>query len=175
MCHRPACEPKPQNTHFRQLRFYKNQTANLPRVPLGQGRSTATPLCVCGQLIPLASRASQNFSGRGEVLVFGGIRVVDITGGGFGPRLPSFIPPADVVLTRPFCEVVVVVVDMVVWTTSAGNVSATMVVGTEGTKGVKLQYKKAGKKNMFLVFRGLVHLKYFSYDGHGHLHFLCLR
>lgn len=50
-----------------------------------------------------------------------------------------------------------------------------MVVGTEGTKLIKLQSKKSVKKNIFLVFRGLVHLNHFSFDGHCHLHFLCIR
>lgn len=34
-------------------------TADIPRVPLGQGRSTVTPLCACGQDIPLLSVPSQ--------------------------------------------------------------------------------------------------------------------
>lgn len=33
--------------------------ADIPRVPLGQGRSTVTPLCACGQDIPLLSVRSQ--------------------------------------------------------------------------------------------------------------------
>lgn len=30
-------------------------------------------------------------------------------GGGLGPLLPSFVPPANVVLMGPFCDVVLVV------------------------------------------------------------------
>lgn len=81
----------------------------IPRVPLGQGRSTIIPLCVWGQLIPLASVGSQNLSGKGKKLVTGGILVVEMGGGGLGPLLPSFVPPADVVLMGPLCDVVLVV------------------------------------------------------------------
>lgn len=105
----------------------------IPRVPLGQGRSTIIPLCVWGQLIPLASVGSQNLSGKGKKLVTGGILVVEMGGGGLGPLLPSFVPPANVVLMGPFCDVVLVV-DTVVLYSSAEEVIVTAVVGTAQRK-----------------------------------------
>lgn len=54
--------------------------------------------------------------------------VVETAGGGFVPLLPS-CDPATVVLTGPFCEVVLVV-DTVVLNCSAEEVTVTAVVGT---------------------------------------------
>lgn len=50
-------------------------------------------------------------------------------GGGLGPLLPSFVPPANVVLMGPFCDVVLVV-EAVVLYSSAEDVIVTAVVGT---------------------------------------------
>lgn len=55
--------------------------------------------------------------------------VVEMGGGGLGPLLPSFVPPANVVLTGPFCDVVLVV-EAVVLYSSAEDVIVTAVVGT---------------------------------------------
>lgn len=54
--------------------------------------------------------------------------VVETAGGGFVPLLPS-CDPAAVVLTGPFCEVVLVV-GTVVLNCSAEEVTVTAVVGT---------------------------------------------
>lgn len=54
---------------------------------------------------------------------------METAGGGFGPLLPSFVPPDKVVLVGPFCEVVLVV-DTVVLYSSAEEVIVTAVVGT---------------------------------------------
>lgn len=55
--------------------------------------------------------------------------VVEMGGGGLGPLLPSFVPPANVVLMGPFCDVVLVV-EAVVLYSSAEDVIVTAVVGT---------------------------------------------
>lgn len=55
--------------------------------------------------------------------------MVEMGGGGLGPLLPSFVPPADVVLMGPRCDVVLVV-DTVVLKSSAEEVIVTAVVGT---------------------------------------------
>ncbi len=53
-------------------------SADAPRVPLGQGRSTVAPRCVCGQEIPLLSVPSQK-----RLLEGGGLTALG-SGGGSG-------------------------------------------------------------------------------------------
>lgn len=59
---------------------------------------------------------------------------MEMGGGGLGPLLPSFVPPANVVLMGPFCDVVLVV-DTVVLYSSAEEVIVTAVVGTWAGSG----------------------------------------
>lgn len=92
----------------------KERRPCLPRVPLGQGRSTSMPLWVWGHIMSLFSIALQKRSGKGKDSRGGGEGVCGITGRGLGaPLLRSLYPVVVVLLSTPQCTVVVVVVVVV--------------------------------------------------------------
>lgn len=103
-------------SHWKQQAIWGEREHCLPRVPLGQGRSTSMPLWVWGHSMSLSSVASQKRLSKGKDSRVGGEVVCGITGGGLGaPLLPSLCAVVVVVLTTPRCTVVVVVVVVVLW------------------------------------------------------------
>ncbi len=76
-----------------------NRYMHPPRVPLGQGRSTSMPLCVCGHCMSLSSTLSQKRSGGGKDSSEGGVVVWGSAAGDLGVLLTALVPVVITVVT----------------------------------------------------------------------------